>query len=111
MSKALKESLPEGSKLYRIGGDEFIGLIYNKTKEEFYNTANSISQNFSPTEKDSGMAIGAHYYIKELDLNIKKAIEKADSNMYKHKEKQKPLINKKYLKNGVSQKLVVVKNK
>jgi len=111
LSKALKESLPEGSKLYRIGGDEFIGLIYNKTKEEFYNTANSISQNFSPTEKDSGMAIGAHYYIKELDLNIKKAIEKADSNMYKHKEKQKPLINKKYLKNGVSQKLVVVKNK
>jgi len=111
LSKSLNEALPEGSKLYRIGGDEFIGIIYNKNKEEFYNLANSISQKFSPNDDDCGMAIGAHYYIKELDLNIKNAIDKADSNMYKHKEKQKPQIYKNTLKKGFSQKLIAVKSK
>lgn len=111
LSHELKEVLPEGSKLFRIGGDEFIGLIYNKSKEEFYNIANSITQQFSPTKEDCGMAIGAHYYIKGLDLNIKKAVEKADSNMYKHKEKQKPIINRNYLKKGMSKNIISVKTK
>ncbi|MBK5200376.1 MAG: GGDEF domain-containing protein [Spirochaetaceae bacterium] len=102
LSKNLKEALPVGSRLFRIGGDEFLGIIPSHSKEELFEFVEELQKNFIPTEKDCGMAIGSHFYLKTSKKSLSKTIEKTDKNMYKQKEMQKHLIHKNFIENGFS---------
>lgn len=110
LSKSLKDTLPLNSKLYRIGGDEFVGIIQEHSKEEFIKFVNKLRKEFTPTETDLGIAIGSHFYAKDKDESIEKAIEKADKNMYKHKKIQKYLIHKNFLKNGFTEESSIIRD-
>jgi len=110
LSKTLKDALPPDSKLYRVGGDEFVGIIQTLSKEEFLKFVEELQIVFTPTETDCGMAIGSYYYLKNEEEDITKAIEKADKNMYKHKEKQKNLIHKSFLVNGFIRESSLMRN-
>ncbi len=100
LTRELKDNLPTNSKLYRVGGDEFVGIIPSLSKEEFSTFVYKLRERFIPTEEDCGMAIGSHYYVKDKEECPKAAIEKADKNMYEHKELQKNLIHKNFLEKG-----------
>ncbi len=92
LSKKLKTSLPQNSLLFRIGGDEFVAIINSIEKNNFEKLAKKLYQEFSPSDKDYGMAIGSHFLIQEKDINLINAVEKADIMMYCNKIKQKPLL-------------------
>lgn len=98
LSSSLKQSLPDDSKLYRIGGDEFISILMDTSKEEFTKIVRNLEKKFTPNDNDCGMAIGSYYYVKNIDGDISKAIEKTDKNMYKHKQSQRDLIHECFLK-------------
>lgn len=100
LSKRLKDEMPKNSKLYRVGGDEFIGIILSQKEKEFSKFINNLQKKFIPTEQDLGIAIGSYYYIKKRDISFSNAIDKADQDMYKHKKNQKSLIHKYFLDNG-----------
>lgn len=110
LSKKLQEHLPVDSKLYRVGGDEFIGIIQSISKDEFIKFVEELQQEFIPTDADCGMAIGYHYYLKQEEESLAKAIDKADKNMYKHKEIQKLLIHKSFLVNGFSRESTLMRD-
>jgi diguanylate cyclase (GGDEF)-like protein len=97
LSSSLKESLPKNSKLYRIGGDEFVGIIISISEKNFTKYIEDLRSKFNPSDNNFGMAIGFHYHKKELDSRLERSIEKADMNMYQQKEFQKHLIHKSLL--------------
>jgi diguanylate cyclase (GGDEF)-like protein len=97
LSSLLKESLPVNSKLYRIGGDEFVGIIPSISEKDFTHYIENLRSKFNPNDTDFGMAIGFHYHTREFDGKVEKSIEKADMNMYQQKEFQKHLIHKSLL--------------
>jgi len=101
-SKDLKDLLPECSELYRVGGDEFVGLIPRLQKDDFLTFVETIKKHYSPTKNDYGMAIGACFYEKSKYDTIAKAIEEADRNMYINKEMQKNMISKIFINNGLT---------
>jgi diguanylate cyclase (GGDEF)-like protein len=100
LSKKLKDNLPNDSKLFRVGGDEFVGIIKTNSEKEFLDFVEDLKIQFNPTADDCGMAIGEHFYLKNKDKSLAKAIEKADKKMYRHKEIQKLLIHESFLVNG-----------
>ncbi len=97
LSTSLKNSLPKNSKLYRIGGDEFVGIILTHSETEFITYIENLRSKFNPSDTDFGMAIGFHYHKKAFDGKLENSIEKADMNMYQQKEFQKHLIHKSFL--------------
>ncbi len=89
MVNILKENLPQNTLIFRIGGDEFVSIINIESKDEFLKLVNLINKKVKPSNYDFGMAIGSHFYEKDKDGYIEKAIELADKNMYIQKENQK----------------------
>lgn len=100
LSKKLKDNLPIKSNLYRVGGDEFVGIIQSITKEEFSAFIDDLRKEFIPDGNDFGMAIGSYFYSKKDNLSLAEGIEKADKSMYEHKELQKEIIQRKFEENG-----------
>ncbi len=106
VSKELKESLPQDSHIYRVGGDEFVGIIRTLSEKEFNKFINELQKKFVPSKSDFGMAIGSYYYKKDSGENLKEAIEKTDINMYKQKEALKDLIYKNNFDKAISKELL-----
>jgi len=101
-SKKLKDLLPQGSELYRVGGDEFVGFIPGIQEDDFLAFLETLKNHFNPTDNNYGMAIGACFYEKRAYENITKAIEVADKNMYQHKTEQKNFISQVFMTNGLT---------
>ncbi|MGD1822737.1 MAG: GGDEF domain-containing protein [Pleomorphochaeta sp.] len=97
LSNSLKEDLPNNSKLYRIGGDEFLGIIYSISHKDFIKLTKDLQKKYHPNENEYGIAIGYHYYEKHKDLTISNAVEKTDKKMYLIKKHQKEYIKKNYI--------------
>ncbi len=66
-------------EIYRAGGDEFMVLVLNNTKEEFDAKILEIRE----AQKKINFAIGICF--QEAGIDIRKAISKADEAMYKNK--------------------------
>lgn len=101
MSKELKSILPPESDIYRIGGDEFIAILKDFTKEDFLLFSKTLKEKFIPKMQNFGMAIGTHYYTKEKDETLSNGIELADFDMYSEKKNHKQQINMNYLEFGI----------
>ena len=70
-------------ELYRAGGDEYMVLVVNNTKEEFEAKVEKIRE-INKTENKNLFALGSCFDSDEL--NIRKALRIADEKMYEDKE-------------------------
>ena len=93
IANILKETLG-ASKLYRIGGDEFVAISENAEKADFEKVFAAINQKLDKlgnilTLGKNQMALavskGADAYVKDLDTEIKSVFRRADDAMYADK--------------------------
>jgi diguanylate cyclase (GGDEF)-like protein len=71
-----------GCDVYRVGGDEFLVIVENKTEEEFNALIGKIKE-LSETSETVKFAIGSCFVDSSFD--IRKAMHEADVNMYADK--------------------------
>ncbi len=84
----LKEKMPEGTKLYRIGGDEFGAIFYGEMeKEDVFLCLEEVRRNYpvklpngEPQEMSVGMAVAFEDANRYQEL-----VRKADSAMFRAK--------------------------
>jgi len=92
-AKVLRESVPDNVILSRIGGDEFVVLMLNVSKEEVYETYRCIHQEikeYNKRESNLYLSISMGYAIANgATHNIKELFKEADDNMYKTKTRRK----------------------
>lgn len=81
VASIMKEFLHDN--LFRIGGDEFVALCEDVTKEEFQETVTSLRQEFV-NDKDCDVSLGCIWRSGELDVND--LILQADDLMYAEKQ-------------------------
>ena len=72
-----------GCDVYRVGGDEFLVIVENRSQEEFDALLEKI-KTLSNNSKTMKFAIGAFYGDSSFD--IRKAMHEADVKMYEDKE-------------------------
>ena len=72
-----------GCDVYRVGGDEFLVIVENRSQEEFDALLEKI-KTLSNNSKTMKFAIGAFY--GDLSFDIRKAMHEADVKMYEDKE-------------------------
>lgn len=77
----------DGRNCYRIGGDEFVAIINNKSEEEIIN----MIDNFKNKQKEYNItiALGYAYYDNKEELNFEELIADADEKMYINKDELK----------------------
>ncbi len=86
----ITELLPDGTEIYRIGGDEFVSFIPNITKEQLALMCEAIhSQIFKIKDFQYTVACGYSLYLKEKTKSFTDVIAEADSVMYACKEVMK----------------------
>lgn len=93
----LKLSLPKSSKVYRIGGDEFIVTIPNTSEEQIEQLAKNFdakSKTYSVNSIDLSIAYG-FAMANSPDENLKQVLDEADKRMYENKAQQKALLHAK----------------
>ncbi len=75
-------SIFEKEEIYRAGGDEFLIIDTKMDKETFYSTFEKL-KSLSRVEGEPSFALGAYY--DDEDMDIKKIMKIADTNMYENK--------------------------
>lgn len=86
-TNVVSDCLKSGSKLYRIGGDEFIVLVTKKlTMYEIGDMVNDIKKAIE--QKNYSCAIGIAY-VDNLDEPFDSILKRADDLMYQDKEKKR----------------------
>lgn len=78
----------DSNMLYRIGGDEFVYLVENTTKEALNSISRSIDNEFQIVniEREMPLSIAYGYYLsEEVDISFLDIFKKADLNMYENK--------------------------
>lgn len=86
----LTSCLPDCDYIYRIGGDEFVAILYNTTQE----TLSQLERVMYETAKNTiisiniplSMAIGYTMYDENIDSNILDTYRRADQHMYNQKK-------------------------
>ena len=71
-------------EIYRAGGDEFMVVAINNSREEFEEKVNRLLE-ICDRQTDVSFATG--YCFEEKDIDIRRALRKADENMYEEKKK------------------------
>ncbi len=75
-------SLYEDKDIYRAGGDEFLMIITDMKRDEFYDRFERLKA-LSALEEGSSFAVGAHY--DDVEKDITAVMQTADQNMYRNK--------------------------
>lgn len=76
------------TKFYRYGGEEFVGLIINKGKDELVNFANKIrveTMNLKTQNNIITVSVGVSKYNNKFQIDIGEVISKADKALYEAK--------------------------
>ena len=73
-----------GCDVFRVGGDEFLVIVENKSEEEFNALIKEIKE-LSDASETVKFAIGSCF--KEASFDIRKAMHEADVDMYSDKQK------------------------
>ncbi|MCR4689870.1 MAG: GGDEF domain-containing protein [Lachnospiraceae bacterium] len=76
------KSVFKGKEIYRAGGDEFLVIVADTTREEFFALFEQIKA-LSQIEGEPTFALGAEY--DDMVPNISKIMQTADKKMYKDK--------------------------
>lgn len=85
----LREALPEKSVLYRVGGDEFIGVMRDQTPEQLQALSETICENVSKAAAESlplSLSIGYAVFDPMQDCNLLDTYRRADTRMYANKK-------------------------
>jgi len=93
---AINDVISDNTKIYRIGGDEFVIIIepYEKGQVLEYSQAFErilLRKTDKDPTKNISFAYGYAYYKPMSDKDIFETIKRADKNMYEKKEKMKEL--------------------
>ncbi|MDY6391740.1 MAG: diguanylate cyclase [Bacilli bacterium] len=88
---AIQESLPEGSFLFRMGGDEFLAIVPNTDTSSAEELVQRIMKNADGyhTSKFSLKLSAGCYTIKEKGISIEYAVNQSDKAMYRAKQSKK----------------------
>ncbi|WP_139905151.1 putative bifunctional diguanylate cyclase/phosphodiesterase [Clostridium thermarum] len=93
ISKKLINSLDDNSMVFRFGGDEFILIFVNKTKEDIQNCIENIMSDankvFRINNKEIYTTVSAGIYIPSRKESLEEIIRKANIAMYHSKQKGK----------------------
>ncbi|WP_406546365.1 transporter substrate-binding domain-containing protein [Succinimonas sp.] len=76
------------SPVFRIGGDEFVAILERVDydhREELFKAFDSM-MNYHAENGDMAVAFGYSCFDPKTDKSIKAVVERADKNMYKHKQ-------------------------
>jgi len=94
ISKLLKTNIRESDVLIRYGGDEFL-LVMPETNGESTTVVERISQKLEKWNEVTelidhplGIAIGHSHWLPGEDKSVGEALEEADKNMYRDKERK-----------------------
>lgn len=89
-SKVIKQSLNHNQIAYRIGGDEFVIMLWDSDCEEAESIINNIRNNIQVENERSALrlsvAIGYAVYDSTIDKTLYNTFERADTNMYNNKK-------------------------
>ena len=86
-----KTTLPEGSMLFRTGGDEFIFLLPHTGREELkkcLEKLNSEQQTYKIKDRTLSVSFGAAV-VENASESLEKRIEESDAEMYRNKRAKK----------------------
>ena len=95
LANCLKQSFSEVGKVYRIGGDEFVVLIMNNTRDKVDKLIDAFWSNtaFYGSEQLSSKHIAIGVVVRDvtenLDKNIYELFQIADEKMYSDKKEKK----------------------
>ena len=78
------KSVFEGCEIYRAGGDEFVIVATNKSKEDLEKNVEKLRKDSADPENVS-FALG--FYFNENGGDIRIAMHEADSRMYEDKQR------------------------
>jgi diguanylate cyclase (GGDEF)-like protein len=93
-SRKLTSMLPQGSIIYRIGGDEFVATIPNITNEQLELLCKDVFDIPNKGDVDEySVAIGVRLYSASHSKDIVTLIKEADKAMYECKAKMKEGLN------------------
>ena len=87
----LKSTLPEGSHLFRMGGDEFIAVVPATSAEQATELIDKIMEKTENCKNDKfalKMSVGS-YTINKGKVSIDEALAKSDKSMYKMKSEHR----------------------
>ena len=95
-SQVIKESFDDSVTIYRIGGDEFLGIIESDNARQIYKLASiqfkTLMHNYNITYHKPfhlSIAIGEAFLEKDSKEDISEIIEDADKKMYADKQEYK----------------------
>ena len=93
VSEYIKAGEEYGLTCYRLGGDEFCGLIQNKTQEQIERMCDIVNQELKKDAQEKqielSVAYGYYHYTSSSGIKIEEAVKKADQEMYERKASMK----------------------
>jgi diguanylate cyclase (GGDEF)-like protein len=82
-----------GRRVYRIGGDEFVCIDYDLTKENIEAILNTFLLECKKANEDTPytfeVSVGYAFYERSVDKNIYDTVKRADKDMYERKSQMK----------------------
>jgi len=98
--QALVRTFGDGGTVYRIGGDEFSGILAEDTEEQFGDRCNQLMAELERSRQGLAyplmVAVGSDIYDEGVQVDFKTFFKQVDSRMYQHKRELKarqPLAN------------------
>ena len=92
----LKNTLPKGTPIFRMGGDEFLAVLLNTPYEKARSYLDELNKNM-PTYKTAhyvlSVSCGLHTMLNNDDETVDSSVNKSDQEMYKAKRKKKVKID------------------
>ncbi len=97
----LSKSLPEGAKMGRSGGDEFIGVFVSSTAWNEYNLEKKVREACEKENASNGkpyyveISVGCHTFWREsVQYGLTNIFKKADQKLYMDKKKRRESVVK-----------------
>lgn len=89
-SELIRDLFGKYGNMYRIGGDEFCGIVENLTYEEFDRVRRELQEHISTLrvpgcEIEMGIAAGYCQYAAVKDSSLRDTMRRADEDMYQNK--------------------------
>lgn len=92
ITRCLKQVIKNEGKCYRIGGDEFVISLRNKTRQDIENYITQIQNKIQIADAQSSIPISAaigYAWTAESHKDLEKLLHEADEAMYENKKKLK----------------------
>ena len=88
---ALQDVLPDKAYIFRMGGDEFLAVVPNTSKEQgaaLTNQINEAVKKYKNIRFELKMSVG-YFTIENDSVSIERAVAQSDKAMYKNKKERK----------------------